>query len=83
MNNQVTNREQLLAEISAMSNRQLANLLLDGGYDQPLGLIMCQDCQARQGKIYNYDCGVEDCAGCEVEWMAWPCRRRNLLTMRR
>jgi len=80
-----TNREQLLREIAALSDDALA-ALMDMGYgelhpEQPeFGLIVCQDCAARQGREYQYDCDAED-PDCNrmAAWMRWPCRRERIL----
>jgi len=83
----VTNREKLIEEITALSDRQLAELMLSGyeGLNPDRAdfcLIVCEDCQARLGRVYRHDCGNEDCPGMEIEWMRWPCRRERILEVR-
>jgi hypothetical protein len=83
----VTNREKLIEEITALSDRQLAELMLSGyaglNPERPdFGMILCEDCQARIGRVYQYDCGTEDCPESEADWMRWPCRRERILEVR-
>ena len=75
----MTNREKLLEEINAMTDRELDDLIQGFPYPINTGLLICRDCQARIGKTYDFDCGVEDCEGRGDEWMQWPCRHDRLL----
>ena len=79
----MTNREKLIAEIDALSDGALEDLLMSGWQQKDLGLTLCQDCRARVGEVYDYDCGIKDddydsCPGFD-EWLHWPCRHERLL----
>ena len=79
----MTNREKLLQEISELPDRQLMDLMMAGycgiNPHRDFGVVLCEDCQARNGGECIRQGDDEDCADIETAWMHQECRHDRLL----
>ena len=74
----MTNREKIMAEINAMDDEQLADLLLGSEYSNTIANEVCGDCEAELGPC-TYENVDDTCQLSEANWMRKPCRRERLL----
>lgn len=72
----ITNRQRLLADLTALSSEALFEMIWNGGAGNILDYKVCEDCKA----MHEAPCPEDGpCPLSHSDWMEMPCRHEHLI----